>query len=358
MRKHLLFSLIMEKKVWILFVSLTIGLLAGMFLSISMGSVKIGAGQFIAIIGDGLGIKLSDSAYSFSQKAVFWNIRLPRVLMSVVVGVALSLSGAALQGLFRNPLVDAGLIGISSGASFMASFYIVMATSIPVLQLLSPDLMIAFSAFLGALAAVFMTYRISVYNGKSNITILILAGVALNAFCGSLTGLITYLANEQQLRDLTFWTMGSLSGAKWSNFLIVFLIVSVAATIMFGLAKSLDGFALGESSAHYLGVNVQRLKALVIILSTLMVGATVAFTGVIGFVGLVVPHIVRSLIGPAHKNLLPVSALLGAIIVCMADLVSRTLNAPTEIPIGIITSLIGTPILIIMIFRQKRTLIA
>lgn len=348
----------MGRKVWILFVFLTIGLLASMFLSISMGSVKIGAGQFVAIIGDSLGVKLSDSTYSIAQKAVFWNIRLPRVLMSVVVGVALSLSGAALQGLFRNPLVDAGLIGISSGASFMASFYIVMAVTIPVLQLFSPDVMIAFFAFLGALAAVFMTYRISVYNGKSNITILILAGVALNAFCGSLTGLITYLANEQQLRDLTFWTMGSLSGSKWSNFLIVFPIVAVSAAIMFGLAKSLDGFALGESSAHYLGVNVQRLKALVIILSTLMVGATVAFTGVIGFVGLVVPHIVRSLIGPGHKNLLPVSALLGAIIVCIADLVSRTLNVPTEIPIGIITSFIGTPILIVMIFRQKRTLIA
>lgn len=313
--------------------------------------------QLLTVISDGLTGKTTEGVYTFSQKIVFWNIRLPRVLMSVMVGVGLSLSGAALQGLFRNPLVDAGLIGISSGASLMASVYIVLSSSFAVFQLFNPQIMIALCAFLGALATAFLTYRLSVYKGKSNITVLILAGVALNAFCGSATGLLTYMADEQQLRDLTFWSLGSLAGAKWSNFFIVFPVVLISTVWMIRMAKSLDGFALGETSAHYLGINVQRLKVVVIVLATLMVGVTVAFTGVIGFVGLVTPHIVRSLVGPVHRSLLPITALLGGTLVCLADLVSRTIDAPTEVPIGIITSLIGTPILIVMILKQKRSIV-
>jgi iron complex transport system permease protein len=275
-----------------------------------------------------------------------------------VVGLALGTSGVALQGIFRNPLVDSGLIGIASGASLFASAYIMLNSLLPILIIGSVQITMATVAFIGAALTAFLVYRISLFQSKINITVLILAGVALNALSGSLTGLLTYFADDKQLRDLTFWTLGSLSGASWSTFWILFPFVSIPFIILLKTTKSLNAFALGENPAHFLGVNIKRTKIIVLLCSTAMVGACVAFSGVIGFVGLVIPHILRLIIGPNHKSLMPLSALAGGCLVCLADLTSRTLLPPTEIPIGIITSLIGTPVLLIIILKQKRSLFA
>lgn len=337
---------------------LLIALIVSCMVSFSSGNVSIEIRQLIAILLKPLGYTDSSVSYTYAQETVFWTIRMPRVLSAVVVGIALGASGTALQGIFRNPLVDAGLIGIASGASLFASLFIVISSSIPFLLLSSVQLTTAFMAFIGAALTAFLVYRISIYKGKVNITILILGGVALNAVCGALTGLLTYFADDKQLRDLTFWTLGSVSGATWRTLIIMVFFVFIPLIFLMRTRKSLNAFALGENPAHFMGVNVRRTKFIVIICATAMVGACVAFSGVISFVGLVTPHILRLIIGPNHMNLMPLSALAGGVLVCWADLISRNLLPPTDIPIGIITSLIGTPVLLAIILKQKRSLFA
>ncbi len=294
--------------------------------------------------------------FTTTQENVFWILRFPRVLFGVLVGVALGISGVSLQGIFRNPLVDSGLIGIASGASLMASCFIVLSSYFTFLSIVNAQLTMAFVAFLGAAVTAFLVYRVSLYNGKINITMLILAGVALNAVSGSLTGLLTYFADDRQLRDITFWTLGSLSGATWLSLSILAFFVLIPAFILMRYRNALNAFSLGEKSAYFIGVDTKKVKFVVLLCSTAMVGATVAFSGIIGFVGLVIPHILRLIIGPNHRALMPLSALAGALLICLADLVSRTLINPIEIPIGIITSIIGAPILLIIILKQKRNL--
>lgn len=321
-----------------------------------MGNVHIEIKQLFAILLKPFGLSNSSVDYTVAQETVFWSLRMPRILFGLLIGVALGTSGVALQGIFRNPLVDSGLIGIASGASLFASGYIMLSSLLPFLIFGSAQLTMAFVAFAGAAITAFLVYRISLFQSKINITMLILAGVALNALCGSLTGLLTFFADDKQLRDLTFWTLGSLSGASWKTTWILLPFICIPFVILLRSTKALNAFALGENPAHFLGVNIKRTKIVVLLGSTAMVGACVAFSGVIGFVGLVIPHILRLIIGPNHNALMPLSALAGALLVCLADLTSRTLLPPTEIPIGIITSLIGTPVLLAIILKQKRSL--
>lgn len=328
-----------------------------------MGNVAIEIKQLFAILLKPLGWNNPSVEFTVAQENVLWTLRMPRILFGVVVGIALGSSGVALQGIFRNPLVDSGLIGIASGASLFVSAYIVLSTATFMgislsFSLGTMQLTMACIAFLGAALTAFLVYRISLFQGKINITILILAGVALNALSGSLTGLLTFFADDKQLRDLTFWTLGSLSGASWNTLWIIVPFVFIPFFLLLRSTKALNAFALGENPAHFLGINIKRTKVIVLLCATAMVGACVAFSGVIGFVGLVIPHILRLMIGPDHKALMPLSALAGALLVCLADLTSRVLLPPTEIPIGIITSLIGTPVLLMIILKQKRSLFA
>jgi len=345
----------MKKRVRSIYWILSVLLITSCILSMGLGNVSIEIRQVFAILLKPLGIS-SSVEYTEIQENVFWVIRMPRVLFAVFAGVALAVSGVALQGIFRNPLVDSGLIGIASGASFFASAYIMLHSLVPFLLLGSVQLTMAFVAFIGAAVTAFLVYRISLFQGKINITMLILAGVALNAMCGSMTGLLTFFADDKQLRDLTFWTLGSLSGASWSTLWILIPFVVIPMVLLLRSTKALNAFALGENPAHFLGINIKRTKIIVLLCSTAMVGAVVAFAGVIGFVGLVIPHILRLIIGPNHQALMPLSALAGAVLLSLADLASRILLPPTEIPIGIITSLIGTPVLLIIILKQKRSL--
>jgi len=285
---------------------------------------------------------------------VIFEIRLPRLLLGILVGAALGISGAAIQGIFRNPLAEPGLIGISSGASLFA--VMIIAFEALVFTSISAWIgyyVLAFGAFAGAGLTAFMVYRIASKNGKPSVTTMLLAGIAINAFAGALTGLMTYVSTEQQLRTITFWLLGSLGGATWENLLAVapFIIIPLICLPFFG--KSLNAFALGEMQADLLGIQTDRIKRWVVVLSTLAVGASVAVSGIIGFVGLIVPHIIRLIGGADHRFVLPGSLLFGALVLTLADVIARVSVAPIELPIGVITALLGTPLFLYILIKEK-----
>lgn len=342
----------MSRITWI---SITLVLLLLTFFtwSMSVGNFLLSFGRVWEIIAGAIGLG-SDSGSTEIERHIVLGIRFPRALFAVLIGAALAVSGAALQGIFRNPLVDSGLIGISTGASLFASLFILFNSALPWLQFFGEGLALSLVAFVGAMTVAFLVYRLSLTNGELNSLTLILSGIALNALAGAGTGLLTYLANDDQLRDLTFWTLGSLGSATGEKVVLLALFVIPAMLVLLFLSKSLNVLALGESTAQYMGFRVKRIKLTVIIASTAMVGAAVSVSGVIGFVGLVVPHIIRTVIGPDHRQLLPLSALFGAILLLLADMIARTLIPPTEIPVGIITALMGTPVFLAIIFRYKR----
>ncbi|MDZ8118166.1 FecCD family ABC transporter permease [Pontiella agarivorans] len=283
------------------------------------------------------------------QHAVLFSIRIPRMLLGVIVGSALAVSGGAMQGLFRNPLADPGLIGITSGASLAVAVMIVLigpTAGFPGIYGLS------MAAFSGAIFTCFVIMRFARASQSVSVLYMLLAGIAVNAIAGSATGFLTYISDDQQLRTLTFWTMGSLANALWPTVIVSATCVVPATILIIRNARSLNMLMLGEEDAGYLGVDCDKLKNRLVIMIALAVGAGVAVSGFIGFVGLVVPHLIRLFIGPDHRILLPASALLGAAMLLAADTVSRTVVAPAEIPVGIITSLIGGPFFLWLLIRQ------
>ncbi|WP_437922158.1 FecCD family ABC transporter permease [Sphingobacterium sp. LRF_L2] len=323
-------------------------------LSLCLGAVKISFSELWSIIMHRVGID-NGAAFQAQQEAVFYNIRLPRVLLGVFVGSALSISGAVIQGLFRNPLAEPGLIGISSGAMLFAALFIVL--EIPLFLAVKAYLgyyALAFAAFFGACLTTSMIYRLATRQGKADITTLLLAGIAINALAGASTGLLIYLANDEQLRNITFWSLGSLGGANWKTVSTMLPFAIIPLIILPFLAKSMNALALGESQAMHMGINVSKLKQIIILLATLGVGSSVAVAGIIGFIGLVVPHIIRIIFSSDHRLLLIASSLLGAIVLVLADLLARTIVSPAELPIGILTAMIGTPIFIYIIVRERR----
>lgn len=347
----------MTRKIKLTYVLLSLSLGIACLFSLSTGAISMRFSQIFELIMNAFG--LSDtSSLTEVQMHVFWSLRLPRLGFALLVGLGLAVSGAALQGIFRNPLVDSGIVGIASGSALFATTFIVLNSFIPLFFLGNVQLTMAFIAFVGALLTAFLVFRISLFQGKSNTVLLILAGVALNALAGSLTGLLTYFADDKQLRDITFWSLGSLSGASSNALFILFPFTCIPFVVLMRFRSALNAFSLGESAAYFMGVNTQRVKLIVLVCATAMVGASVSFVGSVGFVGLVVPHILRLIVGPNHIHLLPMSALSGAILLVFADLLSRVLLPPTEIPIGIITAIIGTPVLIGIIVKQKKFIFA
>ncbi|MCE6988937.1 iron ABC transporter permease [Dyadobacter sp. CY323] len=338
------------KMVWILSSLLMICVV----FSACTGALSISLSEFGEIIGYKLGL-VSATTVDEQKSIVFWVIRLPRVCLAVLIGAGLGIAGASLQGLFRNPIADSTLIGVTSGASLFAVFVLMLNVKyFGMLNELAGVYSISFVSFIGAAVTTFFVYQLSKITGDGGITTLLLCGIAINAFVGAVTGLMTYLADDQQLRSITFWNLGSLGGATWTSVLAVAPFVMVSVLFMPYLSKALNLLVLGESQAASLGVNMKVLKQKVIILATMGVGASVAVAGTIGFVGLVVPHIIRTTFGPNHKTLIVGSALAGAIVLTLADTLSRTIVAPTEMPIGILTSLLGTPFFIYILWEQKR----
>lgn len=339
----------------VLVTTLIIILLAAILLSVGMGALYVSPGQSIAILLKQVGITLQTS-YNDQQEIVITAIRLPRILFGIFIGATLSMCGASIQGLFRNPLADPVLIGISSGAALFAVIMIVVG-----LQLfgglfnLIGAYALSLAAFLGAFLTAILIYRISQAGGKTIISTMLLAGIAISAMTAAGTGIMTLMANDAQLRTITFWNLGSLGGSNWQS---LGVLVPICLVCMIGLpmlSKPLNALVLGETNAAHIGINVESLKTKVIILSALGVGVCVSVSGIIGFVGLVTPHIIRKLIGPEHRQVFIGSGLLGAIILVIADLVCRTLIAPIEIPIGIVTALLGAPFFLYLLLKEKKT---
>lgn len=285
---------------------------------------------------------------------LLFEIRLPRVLLSIVVGAGLGFSGAAIQGLFRNPLADPALLGITSGAMVFAVAGILFANSyLLAFNSLFGYAAIALLAFLGSTLTTLFVYRLGAKSGRSVVTIMLLAGIAITALGGALTGLMTYFSSEDELRDITFWTLGSIAGANWQLLAVVVPAVVIPMLLLLRMSRSLDLILLGEQEASYLGVNIQQLKWRIILCTAMMVGACVAVSGVIAFVALAVPHLVRLIFGTSHKTLLPGSAFLGAMLLLWADNFARIAIAPAELPIGILTALFGAPFFIWLLLNNK-----
>ncbi|MFC5742538.1 FecCD family ABC transporter permease [Dyella tabacisoli] len=331
---------------------LAFGGLAVLLAAVALWSLSCGAMNIpLSEVLGALGRWLSGSELSGDDHVVLM-LRLPRVLLAMLVGAALACSGAAMQGLFRNPLADPGLIGVSAGAALGAVTMIVLGGAFTgVMSELAGSFGIAGAAFAGGLAATALVYMLG--RRRPGIGALLLAGVAISAIAMAGVGLLTFLASENQLRDLTFWSLGSLGGASWQRLAVISLPMLLALLLLPRSAAALNALLLGEQEACLLGFRPERLKPLLVTLVALSVSAAVATTGVIGFVGLVVPHLLRMLWGSDHRMLLPGSILGGAVLLTAADTFSRTVVAPAELPIGVLTALLGGPFFLWLLLRAR-----
>jgi iron complex transport system permease protein len=284
------------------------------------------------------------------HEGVFIQLRLPRVLLCAITGAILSVSGVLMQGLFRNPIVEPGLVGTSAGAAFGASFVFALGTKLsPELKTTIGPFLVPIFAFGGGMLATYAVYSLAKNITRISIMSLLLIGIAINAVGLSGTGFMSYIARDPQARSITFWNLGTFSGASWSQVFIVGAAAAIIFILSFRLSKQLNALLLGEEEAGYIGVDTNKLKRRVMIFNTVMVSVATAFVGVISFVGLIVPHVLRLLIGSDNKKLLPASMIAGALLLTLADMGARLLLAPAEIPIGIITSLVGAPVFIILL---------
>ncbi|PRY95724.1 iron complex transport system permease protein [Hasllibacter halocynthiae] len=318
---------------------------------VSLASLTFGAsGVDLWSVG---GAILRGEEGSQRDRIVLLDIRLPRLLMGVLVGAALAVSGAVMQGLFRNPLADPGLVGVSAGAVLGAVTAIVVGSALPVWVIGWTGIYaVPVAAFLGGWASTILLYRVSTRRGRTSVATMLLAGIALGALTGAVSGLMIYAADDGELRELTFWGLGSLAGASWAKLAAAApaILLALAATPL--LARGLDALALGEAAAMHLGQPVQRIKNAAILSVAAATGAAVAVSGGIGFVGIVVPHLLRLMIGPSHRWLLPNAALLGAVFLVGADILSRSVIPPAELPIGIVTAVVGGPVFLWILLRS------
>lgn len=288
------------------------------------------------------------------ERVVLFDIRLPRLAMGTLVGAALAVSGVVMQGLFRNPLADPGIVGISAGAGLGAILAIVLGAHLPIwLTDLTGDHLTPLIAFLGGWGTILLLYRVSTRHGRTSVATMLLAGIALAALAGALSGILVFVANDQQLRDLTFWGLGSLAGANWAKVFAAgpMILLSIAAALTLG--RGLNGLAMGEATAAHIGIDVQKLKSITILVVAGATGAAVAVSGGIGFVGIVVPHLLRLASGPDHRTLLLNAALLGASLLILADVIARSIIAPAELPIGIVTAVLGAPVFLWILLKRR-----
>lgn len=309
----------------------------------------------LVLVGASQGaLKITFASLLDGQYRDIWlNIRLPRVLLAVLVGGALATAGVIMQGLFRNPMADPGLLGVSSGSALMVGVAIIFPISLPAMVMLYEQMIFA---VVGSLVVCAVIFLINLRHSHSGMMQLLLAGIAINALCGAAIGVLSYVGDEQQLRQLTLWMMGSLGQAQWPTLLVAASFILPAIIVTGWLTSTLNILQLGDEEAHYLGINVKRKRQQLLLLSSLLVGAAVSVSGVIGFIGLVVPHLIRMSIGADHRWLLPCSSLAGACLLLVADTLARTLVQPAEMPVGLLTSLIGGPYFLWLILRTRRAL--
>lgn len=325
-----------------------LGLLALLLLLAAAASLQTGASGVSALR------LLSAEGLAPRERIILFDIRLPRLILGALVGAALAVSGAILQGLFRNPLADPGIVGVSSGAGLGAVLAILLGGALPpVLAGLAGPALVPVAAFAGGWITTWLLYRLATRGGQTSIATLLLAGIGVAALAGAATGVAIYLADDAQLRDITFWGLGSLAGASWPKVAAAAPILLAALAAAPLMARGLNALALGEAAAMHLGAPVERLKSGALLIVAAGTGAAVAVSGGIGFVGIVVPHLLRLVIGPDHRLLLPAAALLGAAALTGADLAARTVVAPAELPIGIVTALAGAPVFLWLLLSRR-----
>ncbi len=332
-------------------------MLALALLLLAVSAASLGTGALGGVAWSALVQVLRGEQIAARDAVILFDIRLPRLAMGILVGAALAVSGAVMQGLFRNPLADPGLVGVGAGAGLGAIGAIVLGSLLPfALRDTLDTWLVPVAAFLGGWLTTILLYRLSTHRGRTSVAVMLLGGIAIAALAGALSGILIYLADDAQLRDLTFWGLGSLAGATWDKVLIAGRLILVALAATPFLARALNGLALGEGPAAHLGIPVQRMKNAAILTVAAATGAAVAVSGGIGFVGIVVPHLLRLMIGPDHRYLLPNAALLGASLLLLADMISRTLVAPAELPIGIVTATLGGPFFLWILMRNRSLL--
>lgn len=322
--------------------------------TLSYGSESIPIGTILDILFYHFGWSEAQD-FTPQQDAIVWVVRFPRILMAIGVGGALAVTGAAMQGLLRNPLADPSIIGISSGGALTAALAIVV---FPTLLMTGGWLgfsMLSLITFAGVVAVTILIFSLATFKGKIDVLYLLLSGIAINAVAWAGTGFLNFIATDQQIRSLTFWTMGSLSGSNYINAMIMLLVAFFTLLVFFTFYKGLNALILGENQANHLGIKVEYIKWMVILLTALCVGTAVSFTGMIGFIGLVIPHIFRLWAGADYRFLIPVSFFGGSFLLLWADTFSRVVATPVEVPIGIVTAFIGAPVFIFLILKQRRT---
>jgi len=341
-----------KARYWIVLLILSLILIFSIAFFSAIGTANIGGIDSFRIVGSKIPIirnYIDISHISKSHQTIIWSIRLPRVLLGVLVGASLSMAGAAFQGMFKNPMADPFVIGISSGAALGASIAIILRINISIFNISS----ISIFAFIGAIIAVFIVYNIARIKNKVPVTTLLLAGIAVGQFFTSIMSMIMVLYSNDMAK-IIYWTMGGLAGKGWDPLLRISLPTILSMILINFFARDLNILLTGEESAKSLGVDVEKTKVYILILGTFMTSMVVSVSGIIGFVGLIVPHMVRLLIGPDHRVLLPASALAGGIFIIFTDTIARTVISPIEIPVGIITALFGGPFFIYLLKKSKK----
>jgi iron complex transport system permease protein len=333
---------------WIVGVAIALLLVGGVLTSALVGQLPVSPAEVVGSLLRAVGIPNPWAPADAVVESSLWVVRFPRVAMAVVVGASLAAAGAVMQAVFGNPLAEPGVVGVSSGAALGAAAAIVLGLAA------FGDGLVAALAFGGGLLATLLVYLVSRSQGRTEVVTLLLTGIAVNAFAGAGLAFVLFSASSANREQIVFWQLGSLAGSLWREVLVVAAVAVPGVVVAALLGRQFDVLALGERNARHLGIDVERMRVLSVILVALLTGAAVAFAGIISFVGLVVPHLVRMLLGPAHRALIGVSAVGGAVLLVWADLLARTLVAGAELPIGLFTSLVGGPFFFFLLWRQRR----
>ncbi len=334
-------------RVAVIFAAVLAGLVVLALISATIGQVPTSAAEVAGSVFHRMGLDWGPMPAHPAGYVTLWEVRFPRVVLAVLVGAALATAGALLQGVFANPLAEPGVIGVSAGAAVGAGTVIVVGGAF------AAAWSVAAGAFVAGLGTTVVVYLLSRSNGRTEVVTLVLTGVAVNAFAGGLISFLLFSASPAARDQLVFWQMGSLNGATWQSVAVVAPLTLLGVLAALAMAAKLDLLALGESAARHLGVDVERLRRNVIVVVAILATAGVAFTGIILFVGLIVPHLVRMLVGPAHRVLIPLSALLGALVLVAADIGARSLVHSADLPLGMITSLVGAPFFFWLLRRTR-----
>ncbi|NUO42830.1 MAG: iron ABC transporter permease [Streptomyces sp.] len=331
---------------WLLTVGLVAGLLVLVPVAAGVGAYPIPVGDVLGSVAHHLGLGGRD--LDRVAESVLWNVRFPRIVLALLVGASLGCAGALMQGVFGNPLAEPGVIGVSSGAAVGAVAAIAFGVNF------LGTWTVSVFAFVAGLGTVLLVYAMSRSGGRTEVVTLILTGIAVNAFAGAVIGLFLFYADTAAVNQITFWQLGSLAQATWPKVLAVLPCALLGLAVAPWYARRLDLLSLGERPARHLGVDVERLRVVLVLVIALLTAAAVSVAGIIGFVGLVVPHLLRMAAGPGHRFLVPGSALLGALVLLGADLAARTVAAPAELPLGVLTALLGSPFFFWLLRRTRR----